>query len=263
MTKAVMITGTHSGVGKTTISLGLMAALTRRGLSVAPYKVGPDYIDTSHHSAISNKPSRNLDTYIMGIEGVRKTFMKGQSSDISIIEGVMGLYDGMEATEIASSAHVAKTLGVPVVLIINVHGMSRSAAAVVKGYQMLDPDVNIKGLILNMVGSPRHRQLVEDGLKSAGLDIPVIGSFPSNEGIVRYTAVSSINPISSVDSSSIPRRSFFADFIQCVPESLSVKSYGIDFHLNNCTALSVKILDNVPCVRLTRIFLSGLVQLII
>jgi cobyrinic acid a,c-diamide synthase len=181
MTKAVMITGTHSGVGKTTISLGLMAALTRRGLSVAPYKVGPDYIDTSHHSAISNKPSRNLDTYIMGIEGVRKTFMKGQSSDISIIEGVMGLYDGMEATEIASSAHVAKTLGVPVVLIINVHGMSRSVAAVVKGYQMLDPDVNIKGLILNMVGSPRHRQLVEDGLKSAGLDIPVIGSFPSNK----------------------------------------------------------------------------------
>jgi len=181
MTKAVMIAGTHSGVGKTTISLGLMAALTRRGLSVAPYKVGPDYIDISHHSAISNKPSRNLDTYIMGVEGVRRAFMKGQGSDISIIEGVMGLYDGMEATEIASSAHVAKTLGVPVVLIINVHGMSRSTAAVVKGYQMLDPDVNIKGLILNMVGSPRHRQLVEDGLKSAGLDIPVIGSFPSNK----------------------------------------------------------------------------------
>ena len=180
MTKAVMITGTHSGVGKTTVSLGLMAALTRRGMSVQPFKVGPDFIDPSHHTAISGNPSMNLDSYIMGTKGVCRTFAKYQNSDISIIEGVMGLYDGIESTQIASSAHVAKTLGIPVLLVINVHGMSRSAAAVAKGYQMLDPDVNIAGLVLNMVGSPRHRKLVEDALRVEGIDIPVIGSLPSN-----------------------------------------------------------------------------------
>ncbi len=180
MTKAVMITGTHSGVGKTTVSLGLMAALTRRGMSVQPFKVGPDFIDPSHHTAISGNPSMNLDSYIMGTKGVCRTFAKYQNSDISIIEGVMGLYDGIESTQIASSAHVAKTLGIPVLLVINVHGMSRSAAAVAKGYQMLDPDVNIAGLVLNQVGSPRHRKLVEDALKAEGIDIPVIGSLPSN-----------------------------------------------------------------------------------
>jgi len=180
MTKAVMITGTHSSVGKTTVSLGLMAALTRKGMSVQPFKVGPDFIDPSHHTAISGNPSMNLDSYIMGTKGVCRTFAKYQNSDISIIEGVMGLYDGIESTQIASSAHVAKTLGIPVLLVINVHGMSRSAAAVAKGYQMLDPDVNIAGLVLNMVGSPRHRKLVEDALKAEGIDIPVIGSLPSN-----------------------------------------------------------------------------------
>jgi len=180
MTKAVMITGTHSGVGKTTVSLGLMAALTRKGMSVQPFKVGPDFIDPSHHTAISGNPSMNLDSYIMGTKGVCRTFAKYQNSDISIIEGVMGLYDGIESTQIASSAHVAKTLGIPVLLVINVHGMSRSAAAVVKGYQMLDPDVNIAGLVLNMVGSPRHRKLVEDAVRAEGIDIPVIGSLPSN-----------------------------------------------------------------------------------
>jgi cobyrinic acid a,c-diamide synthase len=180
MTKAVMITGTHSGVGKTTVSLGLMAALTRRGMSVQPFKVGPDFIDPSHHTAISGNPSMNLDSYIMGTKGVCRTFAKYQNSDISIIEGVMGLYDGIESTQIASSAHVAKTLGIPVLLVINIHGMSRSTAAVAKGYQMLDPDVNIAGLVLNQVGSPRHRKLVEDALKAEGIDIPVIGSLPSN-----------------------------------------------------------------------------------
>lgn len=180
MTKAVMIAGTHSGVGKTTVSLGLMALLSRRGMLVQPYKVGPDFIDPSHHTAICNRPSRNLDTYIMGTGEVRKTYARTQG-DISIIEGVMGLYDGLDSSDTASSAHVAKTLGVPVVLVVNVHGMSRSAAAVVKGYQALDPDINIAGLILNRVGSPRHRTLVEDGLKGAGIDIPVIGTLPPNK----------------------------------------------------------------------------------
>ncbi|MCL7475402.1 MAG: cobyrinate a,c-diamide synthase [ANME-2 cluster archaeon] len=180
MTKAVMIAGTHSGVGKTTVALGLMALLARRGMAVQPYKVGPDFIDPSHHTAICNRPSRNLDTYIMGTGGVQSTYARTRG-DISIIEGVMGLYDGLDSSDTASSAHVAKILGVPVVLVVNVHGMSRSAAAVVKGYQTLDPDINIAGLILNRVGSPRHSKLVEDACKGAGIDIPVIGTLPSNK----------------------------------------------------------------------------------
>jgi cobyrinic acid a,c-diamide synthase len=128
MTKTVMIAGTHSGVGKTTVALGLMALFTRKGMAVQPYKVGPDFIDPSHHTAICNKPSRNLDTYIMGTGEVCSTYARTQG-DISIIEGVMGLYDGLDSSDTASSAHVAKTLGVPVVLVVNVHGMSRSAAA--------------------------------------------------------------------------------------------------------------------------------------
>ncbi|MDF1557059.1 MAG: cobyrinate a,c-diamide synthase [ANME-2 cluster archaeon] len=180
MTNAVMIAGTHSGVGKTTVALGLMSLLSRRGMSVQPYKVGPDFIDPSHHTAICNRPSRNLDTYIMGTNGVRRTYARTRT-DISVIEGVMGLYDGLDSTDTASSAHVAKTLGVPVVLVVNVHGMSRSAAALVKGYQTLDTDINIAGLILNRVGSPRHRKLVEDAVKGASIDIPVIGTLPPNK----------------------------------------------------------------------------------
>lgn len=130
MTKGILIAGTHSGVGKTTVSMGIMAALKHRQLKVQPYKVGPDYIDPSHHTAICGRSSRNLDTYMMGTEGVRQTVARTSAdADIAVVEGVMGLFDGIDSTEIASSAHVAKTLDIPVILVINVHGMSRSAAA--------------------------------------------------------------------------------------------------------------------------------------
>lgn len=180
MTKTVLIAGTNSGVGKTTASMGTMAALVKRGLKVQPYKVGPDYIDPSYHTAICNQQSRNLDTFMMGTEGVKKEFaLTSNYSDICVIEGVMGLFDGMDATEIASSAHVAKTLNVPVILVLNVHGMSRSAAALVKGYSMFDPDIKIAGIILNKVGSTKHAKMIEDSIKG----IPVIGSLPRNKNI--------------------------------------------------------------------------------
>jgi cobyrinic acid a,c-diamide synthase len=180
MKKSILIAGTHSGVGKTTVSMGIMAALSRRGLHVQPYKVGPDYIDPSHHKAICGCPSRNLDTFMMGKEGVRRTLgCTYGEADIAVIEGVMGLFDGMETTEIASSAHVAKALDVPVLLVINVHGMSRSAAALVKGYSEYDRDVDIAGVILNKVGSPKHAQMIVDVLG----DMPVVGALPRNQDI--------------------------------------------------------------------------------
>lgn len=180
MTKAVLIAGTHSGVGKTTVAMGIMAALTKRNQKVQPYKVGPDYIDPTHHTAICGVPSRNLDTYMMGIDGVRETFARTSGdADIAVIEGVMGLFDGVDSTEIASSAHVAKTLDIPVILVINVHGMSRSAAAIIKGFSEFDKHVNIAGVILNQVGSERHARLLRDALT----DIPIIGTLPRNKNL--------------------------------------------------------------------------------
>lgn len=174
MIPAVLIAGTHSGVGKTTITLGLMAAFRRRGLKVQPFKVGPDFIDPSHHTAICGRSSRNLDPYMMGIDGIRRSFSSGiVGADIAIIEGVMGLYDGMDASEIGSTAQVAKTLGVPVVLVMNVHGMSRSASAVELGFTSFDPDLSIAGTILNRVGSERHLSMLQSSLK-----LPIIGAIP-------------------------------------------------------------------------------------
>lgn len=181
MTKGILIAGTHSGVGKTTVSMGIMAALKHRQLKVQPYKVGPDYIDPSHHTAICGRSSRNLDTYMMSMEGVRQTVARTSAdADIVVVEGVMGLFDGIDSTEIASSAHVAKTLDIPVILVINVHGMSRSAAALLKGYSEFDPEVRVAGVILNQVGSPRHAELVKNSLPG---NIPVIGTIPRRKDI--------------------------------------------------------------------------------
>ena len=180
-TKAFLIAGTGSGVGKTTIAMGLMAALSMK-FKVQPFKVGPDFIDPTHHTRICSRPSRNLDSFIMGEKGVIETFVRGsKGADFCIIEGVMGLFDGLDATEIASSGHIAKILKLPVILVINAHGVSRSAAAVVKGFIEFDRDVNIQGIILNNTGSDRHVKLIKDSLTGAGIMIPVIGAVPKNK----------------------------------------------------------------------------------
>jgi cobyrinic acid a,c-diamide synthase len=182
-TKTLLIAGTGSGVGKTTIAMGLMAALSRK-VKVQPFKVGPDFIDPTHHTRICGRPSRNLDSFIMGEKGVIETFVRGsKGADFCIIEGVMGLFDGLDATEIASSAHIAKILKVPVILVINTAGVSRSIAAVVKGFIEFDRNVNIMGIILNNIGSDRHVNLIKDSLTTAGINIPVIGAVPKNKDL--------------------------------------------------------------------------------
>lgn len=174
MIPAVLIAGTHSGVGKTTVTLGLMAALRRRGLRVQPFKVGPDFIDPSHHTAICGRPSRNLDPFMMGLDGVRRSFRSAMDgADVAVVEGVMGLYDGMDATEVGSTAQVAKALDIPVLLVLNVHGMSRSAAAMELGFSSYDPGVKIAGTILNRVGSERHLSMLKNSLR-----LPIFASLP-------------------------------------------------------------------------------------
>ena len=174
---AVLVAGTHSGVGKTTITLGLMAALRARGLVVQPYKVGPDFIDPSHHTAICGRPSLNLDPFMMSEEGVRRSFFSAlEGADVAVVEGVMGLFDGMDGTEVGSTAQVAKILDIPVLLVINVHGMSRSAAAMELGFASYDPGVRLAGTILNRVGSKRHLDMLKSCLAK-----PVFGALPRDK----------------------------------------------------------------------------------
>ena len=170
MFPAILVAGTHSGCGKTTLASGIMAALTARGYTVQPFKVGPDFIDPTHHTAICHRPSRNLDPFMMGEEGVAQTFVDAiQGADIAVIEGVMGLYDGVDGGPTGSSAHVARILGCPVILTVDCSGMSGSVHALTLGYRSYDRRVNLCGVIYNRVGSSRHRRLIEQELRERAL----------------------------------------------------------------------------------------------
>lgn len=171
----ILIAGTQSGVGKTTLSTAIMACLKKRGYAVQPYKVGPDYIDPGYHFAATGRISRNLDCWMLGEDTVKEVFARAsKDADISVIEGVMGLYDGLGPTSISSSAHVAKTLGAPVVLVIDVRSMARSSAAVILGYIKMDPSVKIAGVILNKVGTARHFRFLKEAIEEV-CSIPVLG----------------------------------------------------------------------------------------
>ncbi|GAB6100488.1 cobyrinate a,c-diamide synthase [Halanaerocella petrolearia] len=179
MNSRIVIAGTESGVGKTTLTIGLMAALDRQGYNVQPYKVGPDYIDPGFHTLVTGNQSRNLDSFFLGEEGVKELFLNAvEESDISIIEGVMGLFDGKKGKEGAgSTAHIAKTLQTPVVLVMDVKKMARSAAAVAYGYKNFDSDLNIAGVILNNVGSKRHHKMIKKPLEEE-VGVKVLGYLP-------------------------------------------------------------------------------------
>jgi cobyrinic acid a,c-diamide synthase len=170
----IVVAGTHSGCGKTTIATGIMAALVARGQHVQPFKVGPDFIDPSHHTLLCGRESRNLDPYMMGVDGVQQTFARASAgADIAVIEGVMGLYDGVDGTDCASTAHVARLLSAPIVLVVDAKGMSRSVHALIQGFRTYDPNLRIAGVIVNRIGSARHRAMIE-----CGLEIPALGWLP-------------------------------------------------------------------------------------
>jgi len=173
----IVIAGTHSGCGKTTIASGIMAALVKRGYRVQPFKVGPDFIDPSHHSAICGRSSRNLDPFLMGEDGCLATFSRAcEGADIAVIEGVMGLFDGVEGTDLSSTAHVARILHAPVILVIDAKGMSRSIHAYIKGFRDYDPTITLAGVIINRIGSRHHREMVERSLA-----LPSFGWIPRSD----------------------------------------------------------------------------------
>ncbi|MFB6845528.1 cobyrinate a,c-diamide synthase [Streptomyces sp. NPDC056373] len=172
----LVIAAPSSGSGKTTVATGLMAAFAARGLAVSPHKVGPDYIDPGYHALATGRVGRNLDAYLCGPELVGPLFLHGaQGCDIAVVEGVMGLYDGAAGEgELASTAHVAKLLGAPVVLVVDASSQSRSVAALVHGFASWDPQVRVGGVILNKVASDRHEELLREALDQAG--VPVLGA---------------------------------------------------------------------------------------
>lgn len=174
---ALVVAGTHSGVGKTSVTLGLIGALKHRGLTVQPFKIGPDFIDPLHHTRASGRASRNLDGWMLDPETNRERFAQATAdADVAVVEGVMGLFDGSEgSSERGSSAEMAKLLGLPVILVVDASAMARSAAALVHGFATFDPELRIVGVILNNVGGEAHAQMIRDAVAGS---VTILGAIP-------------------------------------------------------------------------------------
>jgi len=180
----LIVAGPRSGAGKTTITIALLAALRRRGIAVQAAKVGPDYIDPAFHEAATGRPSVNLDSWAMKPSLLDALMDDAASSaELLVIEGAMGLFDGIEAGpgRSGSTADLAARFGLPVLLVIDVSGQSQSAAALVRGFAAHDPEVRVGGIVLNRTASERHRRLVSGAV--AALGIPIMGALPREEAI--------------------------------------------------------------------------------
>ena len=177
----IVVAGVASGVGKTTLTVGLIQALRARGLKVAVFKCGPDYLDPTYHVRAAGSPCHNLDGWMMGREAVLATFARTtQGADIALIEGVMGLFDGASARgEEGSTAEIAKWLKAPVLLVIDASAMARTVAAVAHGFTTFDPDLNLAAVVCNRVGSRGHLDLLSEALSSP----PIVGGLPDDASL--------------------------------------------------------------------------------
>ncbi len=180
----LVIAGTHSGVGKTTIATALMAALTRRGKRVQPFKAGPDFIDPTFHRAATARASRNLDGWMLTRETNLALFARAcEDADIAIVEGVMGLFDGRDgSSDAGSTAELAKWLSAPVILIVDGSAMARSAAALVRGFETFDPDLNLAGVIFNRIAGQAHFDFIRAAVEPSCRALP-LGFLTANPAI--------------------------------------------------------------------------------
>lgn len=177
---AIVLSGTSSGVGKTSISAAIIHGIKRCGYSVQPFKVGPDFIDPTYLSAVSGRTARNLDAWLMGRRGVLKEFVQNSQDDISVIEGVMGYYDGFSGdSNFASTYHISNIIKSPVILVLDASKAARSVAATALGFARFQRGSKIAGLILNKIGSKRHEDLCRQALSK--LKIPVVGAIPRTD----------------------------------------------------------------------------------
>jgi len=184
LNKAFVIAGPASAVGKTTVTLSVMAALRKRGLTVQPFKCGPDFIAGGYHAKVCGRPSRNLDGWMLSADANRQIFSRGaRGAEICVVEGMMGLFDGVDGkSEAGSTAEMAKWLGLPVILVVDGSSIARSAAALVHGFENFDPSLSLVGVIFNGVGGPAHYQLLKDALATSTNAMP-LGYLPRDEQI--------------------------------------------------------------------------------
>jgi cobyrinic acid a,c-diamide synthase len=180
----IVIAGVTSGVGKTTVAVGIMHGLRQKGFRVQPFKVGPDFIDPSYHTLVTNRNSRNLDVWMMGRQGVLDCFASAcKDADIAVVEGVMGLFDGLYGnSDFASTAHVAKILDAPIVLVVDASKGARSIAAIILGFLHFDRKLRIAAIILNNVAGQRHANYITDALAGV-VKVPVVGVLSRNSEI--------------------------------------------------------------------------------
>jgi cobyrinic acid a,c-diamide synthase len=183
--KGIVIAATGSGAGKTTLTLAILAWLRANGLNPAPFKVGPDFIDPGHHARIAGRTSYNLDSWMLSKTYNRGLFhARSTGADLAVVEGVMGLFDGYDATtETGSTAQMAKWLGLPVLLVVSAKGKARSAAAVVKGFETFDPDLTLAGVVFTFTGSDRHYAYLKDAVAQS-CTTPCLGHLPQNEALI-------------------------------------------------------------------------------
>jgi cobyrinic acid a,c-diamide synthase len=182
--KGFVIAAPASGAGKTTLSLALMALFRQRGVKVQPFKCGPDFIDPGHHARLCGRAARNLDGWMLDARTNRRIFdTAAQKADISIVEGVMGLFDGATGrSSVASTAEIANLLNLPVILVVDASSMARSAAALVLGFETFDPKLKIAGVIFNKVGGEAHTRLLREAVHESCSSM-LLGCFPRNEKI--------------------------------------------------------------------------------
>jgi cobyrinic acid a,c-diamide synthase len=213
----IIIAGTQSGVGKTTIATGLMGALKNQGYTVQGFKVGPDYIDPSYHTAVTGRLSENLDTWLVPKTQIREVFSQTtKDADVAVIEGVMGLFDGLSGTdETGSTAQIAKLLNCPVLLVIDVHNTARSAAAVAAGFKNFDPNVKVVGVILNNVAGEVHANWCRDAIEKVGL--PVVGWLPVNKKIAMPERHLGLVPTAEKNKASV-----YQEIIKFIEERLNI-----------------------------------------
>ncbi len=183
LTDRLIVAGTHSGVGKTTVATGLMAAFSNRGVQVGSAKVGPDFIDPSFHQVATGRPGRNLDPWISGADSIGPLAGRAaEGVDMLVVEGVMGLFDGAVDGSLSSTADVAEMLNAPIILVVDGSSMSASVAALVRGFRDHRPSLHLAGVVLNRVGSPVHQQLLTEALHEIGVD--VLGCLPRRSDLV-------------------------------------------------------------------------------
>ena len=185
----IVISALRGGSGKTILSIGIIAALTHSGKTVAPFKKGPDYIDAGWLALAAGRPCYNLDTFLASKENVLASFLKhAESADMAVVEGNRGLFDGIDSGGATSTAELAKLLQAPVILCIDCTKSTRTMAAVVLGCQQFDPEVEIKGVVLNRVAGARHERTLRTSIESL-CGVPVVGALPKLDRLeVRFTA---------------------------------------------------------------------------